>query len=831
MKKAICKVLALTLILAMVFLSACTPSTEEPGSSSEGQSSSEVSSSTGESSGPESSSDPASSSSSSTSTPSQGGESSTSTGNGESSLPGTSSAGPSSSSTSTGGRSSSSSKSSKVPDPPKETGPKGTYSWNPIPVSGGGYVTGLVAHPKERDLYYIRTDVGGAYRWDKTYERWLPILDMYGSDKTAYYGVESLNVDPSNANIVFVAVGRQAQSGEILMSTDRGNTWKETGLKKYGVRMSGNGNYRWAGERLAVDPNKGSIVYYGSRQNGLWKSTNVASGGQWEQISASQVPFGSGTTSNTVDGTNKVGINFVVFDKNGGTNASGATNIIYAGVYGNGVYRSTNAGATWSLVPGSPTKPTRAAIASDGTLYVAHDSGAARIARNGTCTNISAGLQSGQYVGISVDSNNPNHVVIARHDKTYDNAVYRSTDGGNTWSLVRTTRGERPGWWPDWFYFAKTSSLVMDPFDGNRVWYTDWYGVWRTDNIAVEGRPVFKAYSKNHEELCVSALLSPPAGEAKLFSGAYDIGGFRHTNLDVISKEYIPNKANGGGHYNDTLFYAAYDANPNIIYKTASRQGDLLGAVYKSTDNGKTWTQLSSNLSNEYGGGKLAVSATDPNRLVWVPTKKAPHYSTDGGKTWHPVGGATSTSFSPDMWNEKVIIIAANKVGSNVFYIYRPGLGFWRSTDGGANFTRIDGNGIPDAAGGSWPPGTGVKAVPNQDGGVWVYNSAGLFKSTNYGSSFTKVSNVKECTALSFGKAKPGSGQPAAIYIFGKLSGDTQPENRLYRSDDMGQTWVRINDDNHKFGLLTVLEADGQVYGRVYIGTNGRGLFYGEINK
>lgn len=685
-------------------------------------------------------------------------------------------------------------------------------------------MTGLVAHPLEQDLYYIRTDVGGAYRWDKTYQRWLPILDMFGSDKTNYYSVESLNVDPTNPDIVYAAVGRNATNGEVLRSTDRGRTWTETGLKSRNVKFSGNGNYRWAGERLAVDPNKGSIVYYGSRQNGLWKNENISGSGTWTQVSTSQVPVGSGTTSDTVDGTNKVGINFVAFDKNGGVSSSGATNIIYAGVYGNGVYKSTNAGSSWSLIQGSPQKPARGVVASDGTLYVAHDSGVAKISRSGTVTNISSGLDSGKYVGVSVDTQNPNIVMVARHDLNQNNPIYRSTNGGGTWKRIDTRRGSFPHWWASWFNFARTSSLVLDPFDSSRVWYTDWYGVWRTDDIDAS-RPIFNAYSNNHEELCISALLSPSSGEAKLLSGAYDISGFRHTDLDTISREHIPNSDN----YHDTLFYAAYEGNANIIYKTASGQSDLRGAVYKSTDNGKNWTKLTG-MSSEYGGGKLAVSATDPNRLVWVPTKKAPLYSTNGGSSWQPVGGATSTDFSPDMWNEKVIIIAANKVGSNVFYLYRPGVGFWRSTDGGANFTRLDNNGISNVSGGTWLPGTGVKAVPNQDGGVWVYNTGGLFKSTNYGSSFTKVSNVKECAALSFGKAKPGSGQPAAIYIFGKLSSDSQSENRLYRSDDMGSTWVRINDEEHKFGLLCVLEADGQVYGRVYVGASGRGLYYGEMN-
>lgn len=51
----------------------------------------------------------------------------------------------------------------------------------------------------------------------------------------------------------------------------------------------------------------------------------------------------------------------------------------------------------------------------------------------------------------------------------------------------------------------------------------------------------------------------------------------------------------------------------------------------------------------------------------------------------------------------------------------------------------------------------------------------------------------------------------------------------LFRSDDTGASWVRINDDQHQYGNMgEALTGDPRIYGRVYLGTNGRGIIYGD---
>lgn len=53
----------------------------------------------------------------------------------------------------------------------------------------------------------------------------------------------------------------------------------------------------------------------------------------------------------------------------------------------------------------------------------------------------------------------------------------------------------------------------------------------------------------------------------------------------------------------------------------------------------------------------------------------------------------------------------------------------------------------------------------------------------------------------------------------------------IFRSDDAGQSWSKITDDKHQFATIQALTGDPRVYGRVYVGTNGLGILYGDLVK
>ena len=149
------------------------------------------------------------------------------------------------------------------------------YDWKSVAIVGGGFVSGLAFHPREPGLMLARTDMGGAYRRDRIPGPWQPLLDGLSLADTNLMGVESLDLDPNDPDALFLACGTYTSptspNGALLRSFDRGRSWQRTPLPfKLGANEGGRGN----GERLAVDPNDGRVLYLGTRHDGLWRSTD-----------------------------------------------------------------------------------------------------------------------------------------------------------------------------------------------------------------------------------------------------------------------------------------------------------------------------------------------------------------------------------------------------------------------------------------------------------------------------------------------------------------------------------------------------------------------------
>jgi len=194
------------------------------------------------------------------------------------------------------------------------------------------------------------------------------------------------------------------------------------------------------------------------------------------------------------------------------------------------------------------------------------------------------------------------------------------------------------------------------------------------------------------------------------------------------------------------------------------------------------------------------------------------YFTIDQGASWSECNGIPG--------NTRTV---ADRVNPKKFYAISLFEGkLFISSDGGANFSeqalKLPG-GIPqrgnrgDNRGGQ----DRIYAAPGKEGDLWVAAFDGLFHSSDSGNSFSKLDGVKEINAFGFGKGKTGINY-SALYLIGTING----VRGVFRSDDVAKNWVRINDGQHQWGLLLLVSGDPKVYGRVYVGTHGRGTIYGD---
>jgi photosystem II stability/assembly factor-like uncharacterized protein len=703
-----------------------------------------------------------------------------------------------------------------------------TYNWKNVAILGGGFVSGIIFSPVEKDLIYARTDVGGAYRWNQADKSWIAITDEFGRDSNS--GIESFAVDPVDAGKVYLAAGTYtgswAGNGYILRSNDRGNSWKKTDLP---FKMGGNEDGRSNGERLAIDPNLTSILFFGSRKNGLWKSTD--SGESWDKV--------SGFTA--TDGGNGVGTPIVLFDKSSGTKGK-PTPTIYAGVANKGgsLYRSTDAGATWALVPKQPTgvMASHAEFDSTGVMVISYgnDVGPNNITdgsvwkyqpKQERFTDITPAAPKKDdgfgYGGLSVDAAHPGTIMVSTLDRwTHGDEVYRTTDGGQTWKalfpkVVRDDAGAKYLYWHkpnDPIGRGWMGDIDIDPFNPGRVMYVTGQGIWGTEDATASDsdKPTHWTFlDRGLEETVVSGLVSPPAGPP-LLSVVGDLCGFRHDDLNQPSAAgMFENPLCGSGSSIDIAW-----GKPEIVARTGWHDKQF-GAY--SLDAGKSWTPFASNPKGK-GNGSIVVNA-DGTVFLWAPKDGVVVYSKDRGATWVRAEGLPESDPDPD-WAPVHFRPAADRVNAQKFYVLdAKGGQAYASVDGGAHFTASP-MGLPALADYQLHSAS-AQATPGVEGDVWLTNLKELNHSTDSGKSFEAMPGVTEANQIGFGKPADGKKYPA-LYLMGKV-GEVRG---FFRSDDAGANWVRINDDKHQFGFCGVIIGDPRVYGRVYIGTGGRGILYGE---
>lgn len=331
--------------------------------------------------------------------------------------------------------------------------------------------------------------------------------------------------------------------------------------------------------------------------------------------------------------------------------------------------------------------------------------------------------------------------------------------------------------------------LSIDPYDSDHFLYGTGATIYGSHDLTkwdTAHNITLKSMATGIEETSIQGLIAPPTGP-KLLSAVGDITGFVHNSLDTPPTIGFKNP------FWATSLDLDYAGNkPASVVRVGSDGSGATKQIAVSSNSGVTWSEHEG--APDYtNGGKVAISANG-NTILWRTGSGNVLVST-GPNTVFSAVSSLPTSYP---------VIAADKKDDTIFYA-ASGSNFYISRNSGATFT------IASAYKSTTSNPVKVVANPKVSGDVWVSSDVGLFHSTNFGATFTAITEVTRGYQFALGAPATNGGYPA-IYLVGTIGGSVG----VFRSDNTGTTWYKINDAAHGFGApdSVPVAADQNTYGR-----------------
>jgi photosystem II stability/assembly factor-like uncharacterized protein len=617
--------------------------------------------------------------------------------------------------------------------------------WRQVGPFRGGRALAVEGVSGEPSTFYFGAVAGGVWKTTDGGANWAPLFD-----KESISSIGALAVAPSDHNIVYVGTGEAAVRGNIsygagvYKSVDAGKSWKNIGLKD--TRHIG---------ALIVDPKNADIVLLAAlshafgpnQERGIFRTTD--GGKSWTKVLSKD--------------DNTGGID-VVFDPHN-------SNVAFASLWqarrqpwffssggpGSGLYRSEDGGATWKRLEGNglpdgilgrigvsvsgadPNRVYAIIEAKEGGIYRSEDGGQkwSRVNEDGRFRQ-----RAWYFSKIYSDPKAADTVYVL------NTGLFRSVDGGKSFTLLPARHGDHHGLWID----PENPQRIANANDGGASISTDGGKTWTTQNnqptaqfyhVAVDNAFPYHIYGAQQDNSNVgiaSRTDSGVIGREDWFQAGGGECGFVipdprdwhiiYSNNEGYLTRYDKNKeqasdasvwpVDNSGHgavdlkhrfqWISPLLLSPH--NPDTIYTAAE-------CVFKSTDQGNSWTPISGDLTRndkskqQPSGGPLTNDITSveyydtifalaesPKQkgMLWAGTDDGlVHVTTDDGQHWanvSPKAPEWSTidliEPSPHDANTAYVAIDRHKLDDLKPYIFK-------TTDAGKTWSAIT-TGIPDGA-------------------------------------------------------------------------------------------------------------------------------------
>ena len=698
-------------------------------------------------------------------------------------------------------------------------------------------VTGVAGDPM---TYYVGAASGGIWKTVDGGIHWKPVFD-----KQRVHSIGALALAPSEPEVVYAGTGESFIRSNVSIgngvwrSTDGGTTWKHLGLKNTG-RIS----------RIIVHPTNPDIAYVAAlghgytpqQERGIYKT--IDGGATWKQVL--HVDKGTGASDLVMDPFNP--------------------RILFAGMWsleirpwtrksggpGGGIYRSTDGGETWKklkekgLPKGEVGKIALAMTpAQQGRLYALIETGDG-IPLNGKPTNTGELWRSenrgdsfalinsdrdltgrgAYYTRCAASPDNPNEIYF------FTAAYATSIDGGKT--ATTAPEGTAPNW--------DHHEMWVDPTNGDRQivvgdgglsishnrgksWYRVQLPIAQLYHVTTDTEVPYNVLTNRQDG---PSMKGPSRSRMQSFFGSFIPTGMWH---DV-----------GGG---ESGFATADPSDSNIVWSSASGFGALGGVVTRYNENTgqfrqvEVWPELTAGTPAADVKYRfqwtfpLLISPHDHN-TVYVASQYV-HRTTNGGQSWDIISPDLSLNdrskqqFSGGLTGDNIGVEYANVVYALEESPLKQGL-LWAGTndglvhvsrDNGANWTNVTSK-IPNMP--QYGAVRNIEASQHEEGTVYLTVDAHemgdftpyVYKSTNYGKSWTAITKGIETSLLSYCRMiKEDPINPNLLYL--------GTENALYFSLDKGVSWQSLmtNLPSSPMYWMDIPEH----FNDLVVGTYGRGIW------
>lgn len=650
------------------------------------------------------------------------------------------------------------------------------------PTNVGGRINCIAVHPTNTNTYFVGCSEGGIFKTTNGGTNWTPIFDNAWS-----LSVSSLIIDSLNPQVMYAGTGDQVLGGYshvgngVYKSTDGGATWQNIGLTNVGMIA-----------KLVLNPLNSQILYAAATGNpftadnnrGLYKSTD--GGGTWNQV----------LFLNQNTGVDDIAINTInpdtLFCSGRFRFRSNQTSQLVGPK--TKIYRSFNGGTTWdTLTSGLPSTP--------------------------TC-----------LIGLAIPSNSPNTIYANYIDDSYDyGGLYKSTNNGNSWSLINTTSANMGGF--GWYF----GEVRINPFNNSQM-YICGVDLARSTNSGSTFAAAGSTHSDKHDVAFVSSsvvLLATDGGFYKSTNGGTSytlMNNFPITQFyRVAYNSWTPSEYYGGAqdngsnvgsstsgiqnwqkYYGGDGFQSQFDANDPDVFYAEWQNGNIVA----TTDGGNSFNDIFTSVNAVERcswNTPYFVSKFNSNEL-FAGTYRV-HKNTSGPvDNWFPIS-PDLTDGTPNTYH---VITSLDQSPLNQQYLYAgtSDARVWYTSNGGTNWTQIN-TGLPSRYVSS------VKASPASTSSIFVTLSGyrnndtmpHVYYSSNNGSTWTSIAGNLPNFSINDIWIRPGSNDSSLVIA---------SDGGVYATTNRGQTWYRVGSN---MPIIPVFDIDMNLSTqRVFVGTFARSM-------